>query len=519
MIPLFSSTQVREADSYAINTLGIPSIILMENAARNIFDIIVNRKKVDNRRIGIICGKGNNGGDGFALARHFINNSFDVFIVSLGAEEELKGDALINFRICQNLLNDYPKSQLIIFQSIKDISTIEDCSIIIDAMLGTGSRGGLSDPYKDIVEKLNLIPAYRVAIDLPSGLDLTNSTGDVIFNADLTITLSEYKTGLFYGKGYVNTGEVVKGYIGIGTEYYEKLPVNEYLIEPEDAFLGIPVKELDAHKYSSGKVLIIAGSAKLPGAAILTTNTTLKSGAGAAILTFPQSVSMVAQQKLDSAIVFSYNDNNNAYLDIINVEELKERIDWADAIAIGPGLGREEATVSAVLEIIRTNKNKKFIIDADAIFALGNGEYQNVNLKNKILTPHQKEFSDMLGIGLAELKNDIINYGRNFSKEYACFLVLKGAPTIIFNPAGEVFINSLGNPGMAKFGTGDVLTGIIASFISQSEEFENTLISAIYLHSLAADLIAEEKSEYGYTATDIMEKIPHAIKFILNSFL
>jgi len=521
MIPLFTSQQVRDADSYAINSLGIPSIVLMENAARSIYHAVIEYKSVEkeNNKIGIVCGKGNNGGDGFAVARHFINNGYEVIVISLGAEEELKGDALINFRIYKNLLNDYPQSKLIIFNNLKDISVLEDCSIVIDAMLGTGSRGILNDPYKEIVEKLNIIHAYKVAVDLPTGLDLENSSAEVIFNADLTVTLSEYKTGLFYGKGYSNCGQIVKGDIGIGSEYYEKLKINDYLIEPEDAFLGIPVKELDIHKYSAGKVLVIAGSSKLPGAAFLTTNTVLKTGAGASILAFPNSLFLLAQQKLESATLLSYNDEGKGYLDVSNIDELKDRIEWADTIAIGPGLGREEKTLSAVLEIIRLGKNKKLVIDADAIYAFRNEEYKKVNLKNKILTPHHKEFAEMLGINLDELKGNLLTYSKNFVKENSCFLVLKGAPSIIFNPEGETFINSLGNPGLAKFGTGDVLTGVISSFVAQSEEIENTIISALYTHSLSADLLAEEKSEYGYTATDVMENIPYAIKFILNSFL
>ncbi|MDH7605572.1 MAG: NAD(P)H-hydrate dehydratase, partial [Melioribacter sp.] len=192
---------------------------------------------------------------------------------------------------------------------------------------------------------------------------------------------------------------------------------------------------------------------------------------------------------------------------------------WADVIAIGPGLGREEETQIAVREILRSYKSKNFVIDADAIFALKNEEYKKVNLKGKILTPHHKEFADLIGIESKDLENNILKIGKDFAKENNCYLVLKGAPTIIFNPQGEAFINSAGNPGLAKFGSGDVLTGIIASFQAQSDDIEESLISAVYIHSLAADLLLNEKSEFGYTSNDLMEKIPYAIKFIINSFV
>jgi len=310
MIPLYSAQQVRDADAYAINTLGIPSIVLMENASRSIYEQLISMygQVIENNNIGIVCGKGNNGGDGFAVARHFINNDFNVRIISLGDEDELKGDALTNFRIIKNLLAQYTLSKLVIYESNRDLAALEDCSIILDAMLGTGTRGELGEPYKSIVEKLNMLNSYRIAVDLPSGLDLERASGDVIFNADSTITLSEFKTGLFYGKGYLHSGNVLKGNIGIGDEYYQKQNIIDYLIEPEDAFFGLPSKELNLHKYSAGKVLVVAGSGNMPGAPILTTNTVMKSGAGACFLAFPNSIKQIAQQKLDSAIVFSYKD-------------------------------------------------------------------------------------------------------------------------------------------------------------------------------------------------------------------
>lgn len=521
MIPLYTSQQVREADSFAINTLGIPSIVLMENAARSLYAAITENfdQKIENKNVGIVCGKGNNGGDGFALARHFIINEFTVKIITLGAEEELKGDALINFRITKNLIAEYPSSKITVYENVKDISAFDDCTLIIDAMLGTGSRGELTEPYKEIVTKLNQLNSFKVAIDLPTGLDLESASGEIVFGADITVTLSEFKTGLFYGKGYVNCGSIVKGSIGIGNEYYAKQTAVDYLIEPEDAYYGLPTKNLDQHKYSAGKVFVIAGSGKLPGASFLTANTVLRTGAGSSILAFPKSIKTLAQRKLASAVVRAYDDEGKEFLSDANAKELDEKINWANVIAMGPGLGKEEATQNAVREILRTHKTKKFVIDADAVTALGNEEFKKLSLKGKVLTPHHKEFADMIGVNLDELEKKLLVAGKNFSTENGCYVVLKGAPTIIFNPAGEAFINTVGNPGMAKFGSGDVLTGMIAGFLAQSEEVEDALISAVYIHSLSADLLLEEKTEYGYTSEDLIQEIPNAIKFILKSFV
>lgn len=520
MIPLYSPEQVRNADDFAVNKLGIPSIVLMENAARSIYEIMLNYSDYFvNKNIGIVCGKGNNGGDGFALARHLINNGFDVKIVSIGSESELDGDALTNFLITKNILAAEQIGNLVHFQTIGDLKIFRNCSVIVDALLGTGSKGKLSEPLAGIVKYLNSINAFKIAIDVPTGLELETSTCKEIFTADLTITLSEFKTGLFFGKGYAYAGIVEKGSIGIGSLYYKKLITNDYVIEPEDALKGLPQKKKDSHKYSAGKVLVIAGSGQYPGAACFTANAVLKSGAGSSFLAVPKSIKQVAQKKLDAAITFPYEDNKTEILRELNFAELKPKLECADVIAVGPGLGREDATLSAVRRIISSFKNKLIVIDADAIYALTNEVYKKINLKKTILTPHHKEFSDLVGISLEELECNIPLYGKQFVNENKCLLVLKGAPTVIFTPKGEMLINSSGNPGMAKFGTGDALTGIIAGFTAQSKEIENSLIAAVYLHSLSADLLVETKTEYSFTATDIIENLPNAIKFIRNTLL
>lgn len=516
MIPLYSSSQVRSADEYAIKKLKIPSIALMENASRSIYSVFLEKFPdiTTEDQIGILCGKGNNGGDGFALARHFFNDGFKVKIVLVGKPSELSRDAKINYDICAKLAKRNKQLSIILYKKKSDISTLKNTYAVFDALLGTGAKGSLREPYKTIVETINQFISFRIAVDLPTGLDVDKGTGDVIFNADLTITLAEFKTGLFFENGYSHSGEIEKGYIGIGAEYFENLEVHKYLVEPEDAYLGLPLKSSSSHKYSAGKVLSIAGSGKLPGAACLTANSALYGGAGASILAFPNSIKNVAQKQLHSAIVESYNDNGQEYLQNENLSELKERIKWADVIAIGPGLGREVKTQRAVLEIIEKAGNKKIIIDADAVFALSEKKYLKVNCKNKVFTPHHGEFAQLIKIPLEELKSDLIKHGKKFVEETGAYLVLKGAPTIIFTPNSDMLINTTGNAGMATFGSGDVLTGLIAAFASQQENIESAVISAVYIHSLAADLLLEEFTEHGITANSIMQNIPKAIKFV-----
>ncbi|PJA99828.1 MAG: hypothetical protein CO128_02315 [Ignavibacteriales bacterium CG_4_9_14_3_um_filter_30_11] len=519
MIPLYNIKNVRKVDHYAINKLGIPSIVLMENASINIYNKIIsfvtNHKTI--KTIGIVCGNGNNGGDGFAVARHFTNNNYFVNVMSLGRTSNMSKDCLINYNILNEISKKNKNLRIYFYKSLKDLSILNSSDIIIDTILGSGAKGELNEPYPSIIKSLNKKKAIKISIDLPTGLDSDRATGNEIFRSDLTISIGAYKKGLFFNKGFINCCNIENVGIGISNKYFEELKTKTYLIEPEDIFKSLPKREKDVHKYSAGKVLTIAGSGKYPGAAVLASKAVFKTGAGASVLYFPRSIRNLVQKKLDEVVVHSYDDNKNEYLTEENLGDLLSYIKWTDVISIGPGLGRNNKTQSAVSAIIKRRGNKKIVIDADAIFALSNNVYRKINLKNSVLTPHMGEFAYLLGISLSELQNDILKYGKKFVKETCAFLVLKGAPSIIFTPNGEIFINSAGNSGMAKFGTGDVLTGLIAGFASQNISFENAILSAVYLHSLSADILSIEKTELSYTAIEILNNIPYTTKFLMSS--
>jgi hydroxyethylthiazole kinase-like uncharacterized protein yjeF len=521
MIPLYSINQIREIDNFAINELGVPSIVLMENASLRIYDAIKSEiiKSKKYKRIGAVCGKGNNGGDGFAVLRHFANNGFKVDAIHIGKENEMAEDCRTNFRILRKMSTTNPDIVIQEYNSLKDLALLAKSQIILDCMLGSGAHSELREPYKGIVDSLNKLKAIRVAIDIPTGLDADLGTGKTIFDSDFTITLGDYKKGLFIEQGYANCGNIIKGDIGIAPQYFEKLQAEDYLIEPEDALESLPVKKKNIHKYSTGKVLTIAGSGSFPGAAVLTSKSVLKVGAGASVLAFPKSVRNLVHKKLVEVVVQAYEDQKREYLSVDDLKKLNEKIKWADVIAIGPGLGRNEETQAAVLKILEEKECNKFVIDADAIFALGNSNYQYIDLKDFVLTPHHGEFANLINVSVNELHANVFKYCKEFVLKTGAYLVLKGAPTIIFNPEGETLINSAGNPGMAKFGTGDVLTGVIAGLMSQQRDIEKSVIAGVYLHSLAADLLVANKTEYSYTAEDIIKSLPSAFNFIKKSFV
>jgi NAD(P)H-hydrate epimerase len=385
--------------------------------------------------------------------------------------------------------------------------------------LGSGTKGNLREPYLSIIKNLNKQKSIKAAIDIPTGLNADTGYAEISFKADFTITLGELKRGLFFENGYVSSGELEKGGIGIPNYLYSKYNPIDFLIEPEDALAGLPKKEKNLHKYSAGKVFTIAGSGSLPGAAVLTATSALKIGAGASILAFPKSIRSFVHKKLGEVVVKGYTDENPEFLREENINELDERIRWADVVAVGPGLGRETRTQKAVIKLLRNYKLNRAVIDADGIFALGKGKYKNLNLKNYVLTPHLAEFANLIEISTKKLKTDLLNHGRFFVKKTGAYLVLKGAPTIIFTPSGESLINTTGNSSLAKFGTGDVLTGYIAGLLAQQKDIEDAVVSAVYLHSLSADLLVRERSKYDILASDILNHIPKTIKFLENSFV
>ena len=517
MIPLYSTKQIRTVDEYAINKLGIPGMVLMENASREIFEKIVASFVFNS--IGFVCGKGNNGGDGFATARHFVNAGYKVKVFYLGYQNEMTHDCRMNFSILKKMEKSHSNLSIVKYKSAKTLSSIKNCDLICDALLGSGAKGKLREPFLSILHSVNRMQKFKVAIDIPTGLDVDAGYGEDIFHSDLTITLGGFKRGLFFGDGYLHSGEVEMGRIGISNNHLESISTKDYLIEPEDALNGLPKKAKGIHKYSAGKVLNICGSESFPGAAALTSKAALKIGAGASILAFPKSIRNLIQKKLNEVVVQTYEDDNNGFLSEKNADELLNKIKWADVITIGPGIGRNDKTQDAVRKVLRERNFKNIIIDADAVFALNRNRYKHINLKNSILTPHLGEFADLLDLPVTVVRKNVLKYGRNFADKTGAYLVLKGAPTIIFTPKGDALINTSGNPSLAKFGTGDVLTGTIAGLLSQQADIEKAVVSAVYIHSLAADLLAASKTEYSVLAGELLNYLPNTIKFLRKSIV
>lgn len=516
MIPLYSSEQIRHFDSYAINSLNIPSIVLMENAAKNISKLIL--EKFDNlKSVGIICGKGNNGGDGFAVARHLSNSGVKIICIYVGEENEMSDDCRTNYKILFNISKH--RNNIIIkkFSSLNDLTKLKDTDLLIDAILGSGFSGELKEPIVSIIKKINSYSSKKVAIDVPTGLNSNTGYGSLVFNADLTITLGEFKKGLFISKGYESCGEIFLEEIGVGRDYFDGIHTTTYLVEQKDVYSFLPKRSKTLNKYSAGKVLTISGSYDYPGAAILTSGSAFLSGAGAVILAVPDIVKKYVYKNLPEVVIQVYGDKKSRFITPNDYQTIQNKVKWADVVAIGSGLGREDETIEFVNLFLSKKEYKACVIDADGLFAIKDN-LNKINLSDCVLTPHLGEFSFLVNTSVEDIKKDIISIGREFTKKHKTTLVLKGAPTITFKKDGESFVNSSGNSGLAKFGSGDVLTGIIAGLLAQSKNILQSSISGVYIQGLTADLLKIKKSDYSLMGSEIMKNIPTTFNFLRGSF-
>ena len=519
MIPLFTNNQVRAVDKFAIEQLNFPSLLLMENAASSLFNIISEKGFLDSvpTTVGILCGKGNNGGDGFALARKIAFAGHKVVVLHLSDKKELSADAKKNYELLLSSALLYKNIFIKKITKVGDVNILRSYDVIIDALLGSGTQGELKGLLKEIVEKVNAFSTKKIAVDVPTGLNADTGCGTTIFKADLTVTLGALKRGLFFGNGYDASGVVEKGSIGVGEKYFEEEIPQDFLVEKNDVKTFIPLKGKNLNKYSAGKVLLFAGSKEYGGAAVLSSSAAFKSGAGAVILAIPDSLQKILLQKRPESVIQFYGEKNTEYLSSEFYSSLKEKLSWSDVIAIGPGLGRHDETLDFVRVLLWKHPNKKIVVDADALFALRNKEYRNYKLKNVVFTPHLGEFSSLINVDSKLVEKDLLFYGKEFVKETKSTLVLKGPRTIVFSADGLAFINPTGNPGLAKFGSGDVLTGMIASFLAQIKNVQHAVLSAVYIHGLAADQLKHKKSAYGFTASEVADQIPFTLKELNNA--
>jgi hydroxyethylthiazole kinase-like uncharacterized protein yjeF len=511
---LATAQESRNIDRRAIREFGIPGPVLMESAATAVmaemerfFDGLSGVK------VGILCGKGNNGGDGLALARRLRIKGVPVRVALLAPFASLQGEAKLNLAILR-------KTDVEIFPnaSTKAISSLVEWSdVLVDAMLGVGLSSPLKGSYAFAAELLNAAGRPVVAVDVPTGID--SDTGAVLgaaVQADLTVTLVLPKRGLVLHPGASHTGTVRVADIGIPVEVIEREDIRVDLLD-QDAVTGLfPMLRQDAHKGDRGHVLVIAGSLGKAGAAAMAARGALRSGAGLVTVATPASLVPLIQQQIAEAMCFPSAESIDGTLGMGAEEELLKAANGRDACAIGPGLTMHYETVQVVRSLVRSIIVPT-VIDADALNALaGASELLKKAKAPLVLTPHPGEMARLVGSTAAEVQRDRIGVARKFAKDFGVTLVLKGAGTVVAAPSGDVFVNTTGNPGMATGGTGDALTGIIGSLLAQGCGTVAAACLGVHLHGIAGDLAAKEKGEAGMIAGDLIERMPEAIRSLAS---
>ncbi|MDD3765553.1 MAG: NAD(P)H-hydrate dehydratase [Eubacteriales bacterium] len=493
---LADAAQAKNIDYLTINQYKIPGLVLMENAGAA---AARHAALLGGSKYSILCGKGNNGGDGFVVARHLLSQGFDVSVMLVADESSIKGDALANLDMLKNL------GVPIICGINQDI--LKNCDIIVDALLGIGAKGAPRGEVADAIDAINAAKKKVLSVDVPSGVDA--STGFVpgkCVCADVTVTFGVNKIGLVVYPGAQYAGRVFVEEISFALQAVESQNINiETIKRPL-----LPPRCQNSHKGSFGKVLAICGSEEYTGAAYLSSMAAIKAGCGLVNLITPKSAYIPLAQKLTEVIIRPVSDKDGK-ISAASLNTIVSFAEGANSIICGCGLGQNHDIIEVVRAVAKNSK-VPIILDADGL----NAAAKHIDiLKNRkaemVVTPHLGEMSRLTGLSVEEIQKDIVLVAKNFASEYNIVTVLKSASTIVALPDGKAYINTIGNSGMATAGSGDVLAGLIGGLIAQGLSPSYAAVSGVFLHARAGDIAASKLGEHGTVASDILAAIPFAI--------
>lgn len=489
-----NAAQMKAADQYTIQKLGVPSLELMEHAAQACVQVLED-EKVDLSHVCVVCGSGNNGGDGFAIARILQNNRYSVETFCVGNPEhytEETQEQMHRLQECGGKIT-YGMPQ-------------EDSySVIIDAVFGVGLSRKVEGRYRQVIEQMNRMRGIKFAVDIPSGLSAT--TGCILgcaFKADYTVTFQLKKIGLELSQGRTMAGRVIVPDIGISTD---SICEDQEIVRTagKDIYRKmLPDRPEDSNKGTYGRLLVIAGSKGMAGAAYLNAHAAYMTGAGLVRIYTSSDNREILQTLLPEAVITTYEEYNK--------EELLSLLTWADGVCIGSGLGMSrlsEKILKTVIEYVKV----PCLIDADGLNLLAeNKNYLNQMAERRfVITPHMKEMSRLTGTPVEELKADRIQILKDFSSRYRITCVLKDSRTLIASEEKGIRMNLTGNSAMAKAGSGDVLAGVISGWMVQGKEAEDAAELGTYIHGLSGDLAKFEKGVYSVMARDLIEYISKAL--------
>jgi len=500
--------EMRQADAIAIRELGIHGLILMENAGLKAAQVIQSvYGPVAGLRIGIFCGKGNNGGDGFVIGRHLSRMGADVTFWLTGKKQDVKGDAAVNLKIADQL--GLPIFEL---EDWDATTGLLEYDLLVDALLGTGLKGEVKGIYAEIIRSLNRFDGPVVAVDTPSGLDCDRGEPlGLCVDADVTVTMGNVKQGMLFYPGRSFVGALYVADLGVPDHVFERIGSRKFLLDLDDYSTLLPARPPDAYKNTFGKVLVLAGSTGLTGAAAMASLSALRSGAGMVILGCPKSLNPIFEEKLTEVMTTPLPETDAGSISLDAYEALEGPFRWAHVLALGPGMSTHPDTKMFVQRVL-AEQQKPMVIDADGLNNLADHTGLLARYPAElVLTPHAGELSRLTGLSTDEILENRIQVVREYAGKWGVVLLLKGAPTVIGTPEGDIFLNPSGNAGMATAGSGDVLTGLIAGFLAQGLAAKDAAVLGAFVHGLAGDLAAAELGQRGMTAGDIMDAVPQVL--------
>ncbi|MBF0370347.1 MAG: NAD(P)H-hydrate dehydratase [Magnetococcales bacterium] len=519
MTKLLTSEQMREADRQTIEALGLPGVVLMENAGAGVVELLRTRlPDLPQRRVLVLAGRGNNGGDGFVIARRLKMSGVSAQVILFGRGEQLQGDARINWQVFQNLRGRVIE---IAGEEVPEFfnGILAHSGVVVDAVFGTGLKKPVAGVIGEIFQRVNRSGKPVIAVDIPSGVSA--DSGQVLgeaLQADWTVTFAAEKIGHRTYPGAELSGEVMTVPIGIPDKFID-IPAHRVARNlPDD--LVIPQRPEAGHKGSFGHLLVVAGGEGKAGAAVLTASGALRTGPGLVTVASPRSVQdQVATQLTEAMTLPLPEDGKTGGLGAGAVDKIRHCNLEPDALALGPGLGINHAIHGIVLEIIE-RWDVPTVVDADALNVFSGAADEIAALAGSrsaplVLTPHPGELGRILGCSVVEIQGDRLGVACQHAARWGVWLVLKGAGTVIAAPTGEAWINDSGNSGLAAGGSGDLLTGIIGGLLTQGWPVESAVRAGVWLHGAAADAAVVESGPAGLMARDLL---PH-LRLLVNDLL
>jgi hydroxyethylthiazole kinase-like uncharacterized protein yjeF len=510
---ILTSAQMREIDRKTIEEIGIPGPVLMENAGLRVVRAIRKRfPDVRKESFAIVAGKGNNGGDGLVVARHLLNLGASPQVFLLAARNEVKGDAALNLGIAEKI-----GLEIIEVPTLDAWSTqrreLMRATVVIDALFGTGLLSPLEGLYARAVEDINKTRAFKVAVDLPSGLssDTFRIVGPSV-QADLTVALAAPKIAHVFPPAADRVGQLVVAGISVPDFLFEDPGLTLDLVEKKDVAIYFRKRKRDTHKGTYGSLLVAAGSWGKTGAAALAGKAALKMGAGLVTVATAASALPAIAKTMDELMTEPLPETRERTIAAAAVPRLLGLLKGKNALLIGPGLSTHPDTAEFVLSLLSKVK-LPVVIDADGLNVLAQRfDVLSALPKPAVLTPHPGEFARLTGLSTADVLERRLELVPEFAKAHGVHLVLKGYRTLVGAPDGRVFVNPTGNPGMATAGSGDVLSGMIAAQVVQEKDTLGAVLSAVYVHGLCGDEAEERNGEKALTASDLIKYLPRALK-------